>query len=80
MLEYWHPTLHKRCFEHQRDWVRDVLLILTRRLHPLHVVVVVVVTLIKRAELGRELHYKHPWGQLGLTPWRAARKSGALRG
>ena len=21
MLEYWHPTLHKRCFEHQRDWV-----------------------------------------------------------
>ena len=52
MLEYWHPTLHKRCSEDQRDWVRAVLLILTRRLHLPHVVAVVVVTLIKRAELS----------------------------
>ena len=53
MLEYWHPTLHKRCSEDRREWVRAVLLILTRRLRLPHVVAVVVVTLIKRAELGR---------------------------
>ena len=52
-LEYWAPTLHARCSEQRRAWVRDALIILTRRLQLPHVVAVVVLRQLPRAQLGR---------------------------
>ena len=51
-LEYWTPTTHRLCQGPRREWVRFVLLVLSKRLELPHVVAVVVLRSVKRSELG----------------------------
>ena len=69
-LEYWTPTTHRLCQGPRREWVRFVLLVLLKRLGLPHVVAVVVLRSIRRAELGDGR--VHSGGDVGCAPAKRA--------
>ena len=50
-LEFWSPRSHFLCNSARKEWVKFVLLLLTRRLHLPHVVAVIVLQSMRRGEL-----------------------------
>ena len=51
-LEFWSPRSHFLCNSARKDWVKFVVLILTRRLHLPHVVAVIILRSMRRSDLG----------------------------
>ena len=51
-LEFWSPQSHFLCNSARKDWVKFVVLILTRRLHLPHVVAVIILRSMRRSDLG----------------------------
>ena len=52
LVEWWNPRTHKLSSRTQIEWVKFALVALTRRLGLPNAVAVIVLQLIKRAELG----------------------------